>query len=513
MVRKGRKKLYIIGIDAAALWIIKENYKKYNLKGFEQFIRNGTLENMKSTLPPITPVAWPSIYTGLEPREHGIMDFFCIDKEYTKQLLYYDVAGKQPFWDALSDHGIRSLVITPPMVVNLNRKRNVDMMTGWPLPPKFSSEELQKAAKRFAFKGEEDIEQDLQNGKIGIPEAFRRYEQSTVKRAKMARYLIENRQYDLVFVAFTEVDRMQHYTLNRKDWKDYVMPLYKHISDFIEWTMEHARKEKEDATIMLVSDHGAQPIRHKFMINAWLVKNGYTVLKPGYARAFESKKASGESKPGIKYTIREQIIKSKAKKLVYDRMPASLRRGVAKAMGGVLAAGSGEDYTRIHDFDIDMGKTRAFTSVSNNPVGLIWINDARFADPQVNGNEKEQLKKEISEELRKVKTLEGKSLVANIYDGAEYYKNTKEFIPPDLMVEVEKGYIVDIKDYSPTRIYIDPDIARSGDHIREGIFGAIAPNGKRIKVQKDRINIYNFRQTVLSYFGLKEGRKGRAPMF
>ncbi|MDE1851667.1 MAG: alkaline phosphatase family protein [Candidatus Micrarchaeota archaeon] len=507
----GRKKLYIIGIDAAALWIIKENCKEYGLRGFERFMKDGTLEEMESTLPPITPVAWPSIYTGMEPREHGVMDFFCIDREYTKQLLYYDVVGKAPFWDTLSDHGIRSLVITPPVVVNLNRKENVDIITGWPLPPKFSSEELQKAAKRFGFRGEEDIEQELQNGRIGISEAFKRYEESTVKRAKLAKHLIGEKPYDLVFVAFTEIDRMQHYTLNKGNWKEYVMPLYRHVSDFIEWIVERARNEDEDAVIMLVSDHGAQPIRHKFMINAWLVQKGYTALKPGYAKAFEKK--AGEAAPGIKYTLREQIIKSKAKKLVYDRMPAGLRRGVAKAMGSVLASGSGGDYTRIHDFDIDMENTRAFTSVSNNPVGLIWINDSRFSDPQVNESEKEALKKEIAKELEKVRTIEGDKLVVRIFDGSEYYKNTKEFIAPDMMVEVAKGYIVDIKDYSPAMLYIDPDVARSGDHIREGIFGAMDPKSGKLKVQKNRIDIYGFRNTILGYFGLKRDKIGKAPIF
>ena len=164
MFMAGKKKLYLVGIDSAPLWLIKELYKKYGMKGFGAFFEDGILTDMRSTLPPLTPVAWPSIYTGLEPREHGMMDFFCIDREYTKQLLYFDTDANRTFWDLAAEAGFRSLVVTPAEVLQPSSSENVDMITGWPMPPRFSSREMEGIAKKFGFDGEPSIEKEMQDG-------------------------------------------------------------------------------------------------------------------------------------------------------------------------------------------------------------------------------------------------------------------------------------------------------------------------------------------------------------
>ena len=70
-----RKKLYMVGVDSAPLWIVKYLSNKYRMRGFDAFFRKGFLKEIESTLPPLSGPAWPSIYTGLEPRQHGVIDF------------------------------------------------------------------------------------------------------------------------------------------------------------------------------------------------------------------------------------------------------------------------------------------------------------------------------------------------------------------------------------------------------------------------------------------------------
>ena len=505
-----KKKLYIIGIDSAPLWIIERLYKKYKMKGFEAFIKDGVLTNMESTLPPITPVAWPSIYTGLEPSEHGMMDFFCIDKEYTKQLLYYDAEKHKPFWSVLAENGLKCLVVTPAILVRTVNERNVDMISGWPLPPRYSSKQLENAAKKFGFVGEAPIEQDLQSGKMKVGEAKTKYIESIKSRADMSKHLISSGNYDMAFVCFTETDRIQHYSLNGTEWEDYVGPLYKAISNFIEWLIDYTKEKEEDSLLLVVSDHGSQPIKYKFMLNAWLINNNYAALKPGVIKAIEKQqegkgKKSKES-PTMKYQLREMLLKSSARKVIYDKLPASAKRFTGKFIGTVLSSASSEGLTRIHDFDFDMQSTYAFSSISNDPFGMIWINNNRFAKPTVKNSSK--LKEEIKRNLKKIKTEQGKNLVLEIYDGDKYYNKTKAFIYPDLLFEVRENYMVDVKDYSPTSLFMVPDIARSGDHTRNGIFG-IFSNDKTVNaknVNKADIDVYNVYPTVLTYFDIKNAK-------
>lgn len=495
-------KLYVIGVDSAPLWIVKGFAKRYHLKGFETLLKEGNLLDMQSTLPPLTPVAWPTIYTGLEPREHGMMDFFAIDKEYTKQLLYFDSDKHTPFWDALAAKGKKCLVITPAESLKLSKSKNVDLITGWPLAPRFSSKQIDSAAKKFGFNGEPDIEKGLREGTITVSEASKRYVKSMQSRAELSKHLITKNKYDMAFVCFTETDRIQHFSLNNKNWEEYVMPLYKSVSDFIEWVI--LRAKKEGAAVIVVSDHGAQPIKKKFLLNAWLVNSGYAELKPAIIKSIQdsyNKSGESEAQANLKYSLREKLIKSKARGMLYDKLPASAKRLVGKAIGTALSSGSGATYTHIHDFDFEMKGTVAFTSVSNDPVGMIWINDRRFSKPNVKDSEKRKIKAEIAGRLREIKTEDGKPLVTKIYDGDEYYKNTKLFIAPDLLVALREGYVADVKNYSLNTLFMEPELAKSGDHMMNGIFGSIGQfDSKKIK---RGVSVLNVEPTILKYFGIK----------
>ena len=341
--------------------------------------------------------------------------------------------------------------------------------------------------------------------KIDANEASRRYVESVKSRAEMSKQLIEKNDYDMAFICFTESDRIQHYSLNKPDWESCVAPVYKGISDFLEWIIAYTKRKNEQSLVMLVSDHGAQPIRLKFLLNAWLINNGYAVLKPGIAEQYKKPAVEGKAKGSAKYKLREMVLKSSARKIVYDKLPASAKRLTGKVMGSVLASASGEEYTRIHDFDFEMGKTSAFTSVSNDPVGMIWINDDRFATPVVQRKDKEKVKKEIMEGLGKLKAEDGERLVTALYDGTDYYKDTKLFIAPDILVAVRDGYMIDVKNYSVTQTFMPPELAKSGDHTMNGIFGVIANNCGPDKNAEsgEETSVYSVKPRIMKFFGLR----------
>lgn len=464
------KRLYLIGIDSAPLWILRKIYKRHDMKGFERFFKDGIIENLESTLPPITPVAWPSLYTGLEPHEHGIMNFFSMNKDYTRKLEYYDAGKSPPFWDNLSDVGIRSLLITPATVVNLSKRKNIDLITGFPLPPKFSSNGLEEAAKRFNFSGEPEVEQQLRKGKKGLKEISGIYEESIRRRSELSKHLIQKNEYGLIFVCFTETDRIQHYSLSRHDWEEYVVPLYKSISNFIEWIFKYENKRGGEYAIMMVSDHGAQQINNKFLLNSWLINKGYARLE--------------ESNYGGKHENQ-------------DAEPEALR----------FICASAEDISiDSRKRALDMKNTYAFAHLTNNPVGNIWINDSRFSNSLISEAEKEGKKREIIKALNGIRSKEGKKLIKRVYDGKEYYKGTELFIAPDIIVEVKEGYTIDVSSYSDGDLFVEPESARSGDHTRYGIFGFYS---KEYTVDAKNLSVTDIASMVLKFYGLDTGGKTR----
>ena len=500
MARSTRKKLYLIGIDAAPLWLLEELKDKKGMEPFSKLLLRGQIGNLESTLPPMTGSAWPTIYTGLSPAEHGTPDFFVIKKDYVKDVVYYNSNAHPPFWKAFADRGLKSLVITPATNITLPEFGNIDFISGFPLRSRANSERLRKLMSKHGFDGEPEIEKGMAEGKISNSAASQAYVKSVANRSGMAKEMIEENDYDFVYVCFTETDRIQHFTLGTREKWDYILPVYAEIAKFIAYIEERAKKE--NALMVIVSDHGAQPMREKFLLNGWLIENGFLVLKESVAKSI-----GAASKPGApaSYELREKLMRSGLRK-TYDKMPYQVKKVTTGFVGKFLANASSGEYTRLHIFDFDMKKSMAFAEVSNGPFATLWINDKRFSSGIVKDSERGKVISEIKRKLGEARSKDGEKLIAGFEDAADYYRGAKTFIPPDLFIEIRKGYTMDIFNYSPKTLFMKPEHAKSGDHIRNGIIGYSGP----VKLNIGHASVLDIAPTMLAYFGIKSGTKGRS---
>jgi predicted AlkP superfamily phosphohydrolase/phosphomutase len=64
-------------------------------------------------------------------------------------------------------------------------------------------------------------------------------------------------------------------------WKDYVYDLYMEMDPVLGRLRERLG---DDATLIVMSDHGFAPYSRKFSLNTWLLENGYLVLRDGCAK-------------------------------------------------------------------------------------------------------------------------------------------------------------------------------------------------------------------------------------
>jgi predicted AlkP superfamily phosphohydrolase/phosphomutase len=376
------------------------------------------------------------------------------------------------------------------------------MMTGWPLKPRFSSNAVRAEARKAGFSGEPEIEGVLKAGTLSVKEGSARYAKSVRCRAAFSKRMIERNDYDLALVCFSETDRMQHY-ITAKNWEALLMPLYNEVSELLAWLAPYAREVGGDYEIVLFSDHGSQQIKNKFLLNAWLVNNGYAKLKDSIIEGMKNAVSGAAS---TKYLIREKLFKSGLRK-VYNRMPENVKSTVASAAGKVFSGTSGSDYTRIHDFDFDMHNTRAFASVSNNPVGTIFINDRRFADPRVSAAEKPRIKAELARALGSLRSPEGDRFVKRVVDGGRYYRGLDSIITPDLLVEVKPSYTIDIFYYSQKSSLMKPELAKSGDHTMHGIFGMLGSKAGYLNAYSKRdMDVCKIAPLIFEYFGVGGAR-------
>lgn len=131
-------RVVIIGLDGLEPSRVRRLMADGKLPNFQKLAEQGTISELASTLPPISPVAWSSFQTGVNPGKHNIYDFLnrdvrtylpelssarIIDNKPTGWRKWLGLSGatvrllrkSQPFWKILGDHGVFSTVLRVPI--------------------------------------------------------------------------------------------------------------------------------------------------------------------------------------------------------------------------------------------------------------------------------------------------------------------------------------------------------------------------------------------------------------
>lgn len=489
------KTLYIVGVDSTPLWIIKKLAAKKGMEGFRKVLEKGRMEDLESTLLPVTAAAWPTIYTGLEPKDHGTPEFFTITKDHVLDVTFFDPGRSRPFYYDLAKAGFKCLVITPAMDVSMppaDVARNLDIITGFPLKGRPSNNMLKAAMEKHRFFGEPDIEKKIQKKQLPKSAAVGQYADAVRKRASLAKELIEKNHYDLVFVCFTETDRIQHFFLNDADEWKYLLPVYSEASAFVSYVTD--KIDKEGGRMIILSDHGAQKVEKEFLANAWLSSKGYAKIKN---ISEESKPA--QHKNSIRQSLRTALFNSRLRDL-YEHMPYHAKKIAFGIFATFLPAAEEDGFVRILPSDFEMQSTKAFCAVSVLPVSSIWINDGRFANGSVSGNEAEKIKKQIIADLSRIKDEKGNNLITKVVDGKKYYGSKTRFIPADILFEVREGYNIDPYHFSRSTVFMEPKETSITNHTKRGIFGAYPGKGASAK---KGLSVIDMHDMIMQYFGEK----------
>lgn len=140
MARARIKRAVILGLDGMDHALTEKWLAEGKLPNFQKLREKGTFKPLATTIPAISPVAWSSFQTGVNPGKHNIFDFLTRDRRtYGAKLSSVEIhppgrsvsigkyrypLGKAdirlmrkavPFWKTLGRHGIFSNVIRVPI--------------------------------------------------------------------------------------------------------------------------------------------------------------------------------------------------------------------------------------------------------------------------------------------------------------------------------------------------------------------------------------------------------------
>ncbi|MHC4455487.1 MAG: alkaline phosphatase family protein [Planctomycetota bacterium] len=273
------QKAVVIGIDGLPYSLVQAYIQSGVMSQFGQIVQEGSLMQMKSSLPEVSSVAWTNFMTGKNPGEHGIFGFMELDDRYGYTFPNYTNIQAPTFWEKLN---LPSIIINVPETYPAVRPLNGLLISGFvaidlkkAVYPKGISEKLEKMGYRLDVKAKLAAE----DPDAFFEDLFEVFE----KRVEAIKYFFDSEKWQIFVGMITATDRLHHYffsqALNHGPYHQMILEFYRKLDTFISDMFQRAKDQ--GALFLTCSDHGFVPIKTEVYINRWLIENGYLELENG----------------------------------------------------------------------------------------------------------------------------------------------------------------------------------------------------------------------------------------
>src|SRR3989344_4996732 len=451
-------KVLIIGLDGATFDLIKPWIEQGELPTFKNLMKEGVHGDLNSTIPPLTPTAWTSLITGKNPGKHNIFDFFKLNKNnYDRAIITSLDKKSESLWNILNKHNMKTGILNLPFTYppeNINGfivcgSESISVKSDFTYPKNLKKELLEnikgyRQGLNWSYINKEDHDSFIKDLNF-----------VTEKLEETSVYLIKKYKPEFFMVVFDDLDRLQHFFWRHMDkkhpmydkeksekYKDAILNYYKKLDLVINNLIKFADK---NTFIMILSDHGFGPIYKEVYINHYLRSLNLLKLK-------------------------------KEKEL----QKSNLNR------------------TKLGDSSIDWFNTKAYFFSHSGRGIMINLKNRQINGIVSEGKEYDSIRDLIISKLKRIKDdSTGKRLIKNIFKREEIYKGSYIKNSPDLIVEMEEGYIAqEGLGKEPIMLSKQGSAYKSADHKANGIFIAKGPNiikNKKIK----NANILDITPTLL----------------
>lgn len=289
MQRGNEPKVVVIGLDCADPCLLFERFRG-QLPNLEGLMARGVSGRLRSCDPPITVPAWSSMLSSKDPGTLGIYGFRNrSDHSYEKLAFATGAAVREPrVWDYLGRADKRVILLGIPQTYPCRPVNGVTV--GCFLTPSVDNhytypESLKDEIARLI---PDPYMVDVPNFRTEDKDRLRNdIYRMTGQHFTLACHLLRTRPWDFFMMVEMGTDRVHH-----GFWK-YMDPAhrryepgnpYEHvIADYYRFVDEQIgqllREVPPDATVLVVSDHGAKRMDGGICINEWLIQQDYLVLK------------------------------------------------------------------------------------------------------------------------------------------------------------------------------------------------------------------------------------------
>ena len=489
----------LIGIDAGAPDIFDRLFEEGRTPALEEICRTGAYAPLRSQVPPWTPSAWPSIYTGVNPGEHGVTGFVGYNG-YDWHVVNYDQVDAHGLWDILDYHGHSSVIVNVP-VTHPPPTFDGAIVPGFigPEDPECHPDGLLEELR--AEIGEYRVYPNYTRGtdELTDPEKMDEYERLTRMRGRAFRYLCAEYEPTFGFIQFQKTDTVFH-EFNGDESK--VNRVYEAVDEEIASIIETYQPRQ----IFLVSDHGmGQYGPYEFSVNEYL-------RQQGYVEATNSGKGMPSWTP-----IRNELREGKDVETWDPSRTERLAAGAAKfgftarrarivleklGILGPVKRVVPSNVARTANLQVDFEQSTAYMR-ARTEFGIRINLEGREPNGVVPRREYDRVRAELIKDLRAVETPDGEPVFEEVVPREEHFSGKHAENAVDL-VTIPTDMNVFLTEQLDGSLFSKP--AQSWDHKIDGIFAA-AGEGLETDVPIEDADLLDVAPTILASLGIPRSER------
>jgi predicted AlkP superfamily phosphohydrolase/phosphomutase len=457
------------------------------LPHFRRMEEKGTFLKLQSVFPPDSVPAWTSIYTGLTPAAHGLLQSIDVlgRKHHKEVTIDFSPFQEKTFWD-LAGRADKKVCIINPFLAYPVWPVNGIMVSG----PVFIGGPVQ------AYPSEVLREHHVPQlgGIVDFPtrktlHSFCQMTQEmTEAETNFGLTLLRKDDWDLFFICFLTLDRVQHFFwryFDRTDptypgdgpYRDIIMEFYRRFDDIIGrfW-----KQLGQDWAILVISDHGHGRRSTKTLnLNEFLRQKGYLSSRVRRMRLLDHR-----------YLM--ERLKTKVFQLMYERDLDDL---ILKMVKYIPRRKALKDSSFITDRERSLAYVPDFAG--RNPFGGVTV---CRAEAEKRGLRYEDLRERLIGEISMIRDAHrGERVVKWIARREDIDAGQHLDKYPDLVFELREDYGVSWTLHGDA-VGINPSHKKvSGGHRREGVL-MMVNTGREVAVKKPDLTA--IAPTIMDLLGL-----------
>ncbi len=403
----------LVGIDAGCRPVLDPLFEDDALPHLQSIFDEGSSGPLESQIPPWTPSAWPSLYTGVNPGKHGVFGFLDFDG-YDWDVVNASRVREHTLWELLDHHGHSSVIVNAP-VTHPPREIAGAVLPGYTAPenPTCHPEGLL-----------DDVRNEIGGYRVyaprNLPEdaSIEWYRRLARMRGEAFRYLTDRFDPEFGFVQFQSTDTVFHDYPGRDD---IVRTVYEAVDEQIGEILDACDPD----TVVVASDHGiGEYTGYEFRVNDFLHEAGYVETvrgdggMPSWSTIANDQLHRGEDDSPRQQGIAERGLSLAAKVgITSQRLGAILERA---GLDEFVARRVPDNLIRAATEQVDFANSAAYMR-DRIECGVRINLEGREPDGVVPPEQYDVVRSELIEALRGVRTPDGAPVFEEVVPREAYF--------------------------------------------------------------------------------------------